>query len=354
MSHKYIFGLRGEEIVHISDVDKGLNCNVICPLCKSKLVAKKGSKNKHHFTHHNNDECRGGIETSLHLAAKDILSKSKEFRIPEVYLNFPESYKKSELISENRKIPIDNVYLEKKFDDIIPDLIIESKGKKLCVEIFVTHKVDNIKLNKIKKLDISMIEINLSEWIEDQDLETLTHLLIEETENKKWIYNKLENDIYQKFYNLAQPFNHTHYLNAHECPLNNSFYKGINSIRWVDCIYCEYCFSAKGSRNCLGYARVSQIADLNKTVEERINDWKLREKEKKLREKQLEQKRLLEKKRLQFEQQQKEEAYRQNLIKKGYCPQCLRGGLINGRGNFKDYKTCFNFPRCSYKVKISH
>ena len=81
MSHKYIFGLRGEEIVHISDVDKGLNCNVICPLCKSKLVAKKGSKNKHHFTHHNNDECRGGIETSLHLAAKDILSKSKEFRI---------------------------------------------------------------------------------------------------------------------------------------------------------------------------------------------------------------------------------------------------------------------------------
>lgn len=40
MSHKIVFGLREGHVVHISDVEKGLKCNVICPLCKSRLVAK--------------------------------------------------------------------------------------------------------------------------------------------------------------------------------------------------------------------------------------------------------------------------------------------------------------------------
>ena len=40
--------------------------------------------------------------------------------IPPVYVEFPQSGKPKELISKGREISIDDVELEKRFDDIIP------------------------------------------------------------------------------------------------------------------------------------------------------------------------------------------------------------------------------------------
>ena len=40
--------------------------------------------------------------------------------VPPVYVEFPQSGKSKELISEEQKISIDSVELEKRFDDIIP------------------------------------------------------------------------------------------------------------------------------------------------------------------------------------------------------------------------------------------
>ena len=154
------YALKDGIITSISNVESGLKCGCVCPACDMPLVAKKGEKMMHHFAHHAGHNCEYGYESSLHLAAKDILSKAKKIVIPPVYVKFPDSYKKDELVCEEREINIDRVELEKRYNDIIPDIVIFAGGRQFFVEIFVTHCIDDVKLEKLKKANISTIEID--------------------------------------------------------------------------------------------------------------------------------------------------------------------------------------------------
>lgn len=42
-----VYALRHNEIVHISEVKRGLACNCTCPACHARLVAKKEVKGLH-------------------------------------------------------------------------------------------------------------------------------------------------------------------------------------------------------------------------------------------------------------------------------------------------------------------
>lgn len=145
-----IYALKDGQITSIADVESGLKCGCVCPACGETLVAKKGSKVTHHFAHHAGTNCEYGYQTSLHLAAKDILSKAQRMVIPRVSFTFPGT-NKSEIISNETEICIDHIELEKRFDDIIPDIVVYSGKKYFFVEIFVTHQVDEKKLDKLKK-----------------------------------------------------------------------------------------------------------------------------------------------------------------------------------------------------------
>ncbi|TIG87143.1 competence protein CoiA family protein, partial [Legionella pneumophila] len=75
---KLPFGLNENNvIVHITNVESGKNCNCICPSCSSPLIAAKGTKNQHHFKHTTTIECEGGLESAIHMAAKQIIKGAK-------------------------------------------------------------------------------------------------------------------------------------------------------------------------------------------------------------------------------------------------------------------------------------
>ena len=93
--------------------------------------------------------------------------------IPPVYVEFPQSGKPKELISMEREISIDDVELEKRFDDIIPDTVVYSGDKYFFIEIYVTHHIDDEKLKKLKEKNISTIEIDLSKIKRDISVEEL-------------------------------------------------------------------------------------------------------------------------------------------------------------------------------------
>lgn len=139
----------------------GKDCGCVCPACGNKLWARNGEQRMHHFAHEPHTHCEYGYESSLHLAAKDILSRAKKMVIPPVYVEFPQSGKSKELISKEREISIDDVELEKRFDDIIPDIVVYSGDKYFFIEIYVTHPIDDEKLKKLKEKKISTIEIDL-------------------------------------------------------------------------------------------------------------------------------------------------------------------------------------------------
>ena len=59
--------------------------------------------------------------------------------LPPVYVRFSYSYKSDELVCGAKEIAIEKVELEKRFDDVIPDVVVYAGGKQLFIEIYVTH-----------------------------------------------------------------------------------------------------------------------------------------------------------------------------------------------------------------------
>ncbi len=136
--------------VYIDDVPNGKECGCTCKECGGRLIARnKGKVRMHHFSHENGNDSIKCSQTALHLLAEKIISETK--RIPVI--------RNGETIFA--EVPFVNQ--EKNLGNIKPDLYAEYDGKLIAIEIFVTHKVDETKLNKIKALKLTTFEINLSQ-----------------------------------------------------------------------------------------------------------------------------------------------------------------------------------------------
>lgn len=194
ISHpKYAFKKDSDELVHIDDVDNGSRCNCYCKTCGEDLVAKnQGSIKTHHFSHPPNSNCTSG-ETFLHFLAKMLITEMDEIYIPKIIFNNPNSnygmvklniFKlnlPSVMISGTEFIEkfgifgkIINVKVEKRLENIIPDLIVEIilDGQKieLILEVAVTHFIDEFKLNKIQNNNFNCIELSLKDLMKSKDL----------------------------------------------------------------------------------------------------------------------------------------------------------------------------------------
>ena len=268
MHSPLIYALKDGEPVSIKEVERGLKCGCICPVCGARLEARKGTKNRPHFAHHNESNCAYAYETSLHLAAKDILSKAQSMVIPPVYLSFSHCKKPPEKLSEEKEIPIDRVELEKHFGSIVPDVVVYSKGKRLFVEIFVTHKVDDEKLEKIKKANISTIEIDLRKNREIITVDELSKLLLSNAENKKWLHNAYANDRLESIYKSLERKKVSLLAGAKvgvNCPIPKEERIDLKNIalQWC-CIKCKYCwYYDEAEVLCGGKYRLSTIADFD-------------------------------------------------------------------------------------------
>lgn len=203
---------KDEKIVHVDSVANGLECNCTCPACHGKLIAKNGGEiYRHHFAHDGGQECQYGVETSLHFLAKEIISRGIPVRFPASYFRFTtcwnhmlwrrefrgpykgmakvvlKSANNRYRITEKTSIKPDSVKLEHRIGGVIPDIVLECKGRPLIVEIFVSHAVDEEKKKKLKFLGIPAIEINLSEIDRDVD-EAFLEEALEDGRFTNWIY----------------------------------------------------------------------------------------------------------------------------------------------------------------------
>ena len=261
--NRHLFhGLKDGELIHILDAVNGKKCDCICPACKKELVAHNGGSSNRlkTFHHFENKECKYGFQTAIHLAAKKVFELTKEITIPEVKIFIPTgielidgqfiSHGFFREISPCKKINIDRVILEKRLHKYIPDVVVFSldkntgKEKRLIVEIAVTHFVGRKKIKDIIDSDISAIEIDLSSVQNDFNFEELKRILVEETENKKWLYNKKSFEEAQKQLTIKVDFdrkiwykqnykeivkritdNYYPVFEVHNCKLNKRKYK---------------------------------------------------------------------------------------------------------------------------------
>ena len=123
--------------------------------------------------------------------------------VPPVILSFPNSYKQIK-IREGMSLNFDRVELGRKQGDIIPDIVCYCGDRKLLIEIFVTRKIDETKLEKIKEQYISTIEIDLSTIDRDITRKDLEQVLFHECENKKWVHNNLSEKWLNRFLSVSE------------------------------------------------------------------------------------------------------------------------------------------------------
>lgn len=163
-----IFGLKGDKIVSINDVEQGLDCGCFCPHCNSRLVAKKGSIRKHHFAHYESEDCHHGPETALHLLAKQVIKEHEKVLMPSHYEQFELedslgiNHQNSTYLKQSIT-HLSQVEIEKPLQGYQPDLVaITETGEPLDIEILVTHAVNEEKSKLQAQTNRKMIEIDLS------------------------------------------------------------------------------------------------------------------------------------------------------------------------------------------------
>ena len=203
---KLKYGLRNNELVSIDEIEKekkGLKCNCVCPGCGRRLQAKLGNgKRQPHFAH-DGEPCNIAVaqQSALHILAKEIIKEEKRICLPALKVKIDDISGKIsqpyyyELPQEmvyiaSQVFVCESVELEKRVSDIVPDIVVSIGGKECLIEIAVTHFIDETKSEKIKRIGLPVVEIDLSD-LERDDLnkEKIKELLLNDNELKRWIYN---------------------------------------------------------------------------------------------------------------------------------------------------------------------
>ena len=188
------YGNQNGKLVHISEVESGLDCECICPACKTPLVARKGDIRTHHFAHHQGTDSAACVETALHLFAKQVIAEHKKIRIPEDLLvakgvDLYGKIHQRQMLITSALIEFEKVGLEVHKGTYRSDATgYPYENQDLDIEIRVSHEVDKEKQEKVRDADTCMLEIDLSELDRDASPEEITQAVIIDAP-RTWINN---------------------------------------------------------------------------------------------------------------------------------------------------------------------
>lgn len=183
-----VWGLdREDNPVHISAARRGGACGLICPACRVRLIARKGTKKAAHFAHQGaNSGCGSGRETNAHFWAKQLLVERKRIWTPVVTAVVDGTSREE---SKARWMTFRDVRSERRLEGIVPDIVlILGDGRELIVEVCVTHPCGEEKIALIQSRGWPAIEINLRRLRTSQDIEAIERGLLREAP-RAWLCN---------------------------------------------------------------------------------------------------------------------------------------------------------------------
>jgi len=189
-----LFAMDKEGLIRsIDEVPRGLACECSCPGCGAPVIARQGSLRGWHFAHTVDTNCKGGMETALHLAAKQLLLKSFGLTIPSIMIErevqLPDGrIGKGKASRPERWVKFIAIEAEKNLGVIRPDIIAILETETLVIEIAVTHFVEEEKRLTLANNSGGAIEIDLSgDECRRWTWELLTDYVIVNARLKTWI-----------------------------------------------------------------------------------------------------------------------------------------------------------------------
>ncbi len=227
----------------------------------------------HHFAHKSVVACAYGVQTGLHLAAKEILSLNRRIAIPSVEIRF-NAYRSPIEISPARHIELDVVVSEKRTGGIIPDILAHTRFVPLLIEVYVTHAVDESKIERIRELGISALEIDLSTFSRTFSEEELADAVVNQTSNKKWLFNSNVSSYSAKLIETGEVKRHNNprglATRVDDCPRRVRSSKAKFFANVIDdCAYCEFVLELRDREVvCGGTRKIRSFKQLKKTVQD--------------------------------------------------------------------------------------
>jgi len=188
------YAIRDAAVVHISEVPFGLACGCVCARCGERLIAKKGSRRAHHFAHDRDTDCPGGLETLVHLLGKEIYASAPVIILPAYVYKGRFTPRGGARVEIDRQVfpptrfQVTECVVERGLGPIVPDLILSSGEERLLVEITVTHPVDKVKLRRVRRLNIPLLEVRLGRQDMLLPRAALAKRLIDDLSIKSWLF----------------------------------------------------------------------------------------------------------------------------------------------------------------------
>lgn len=199
------YGVRNGKAVHVSDAPRGLACGCACAQCGRPLVARKGDSRRHHFAHRELTDCGGGVESVLHLLAKEIFGELQSVRIPPYRLKLRRAtpmgtvVERSPVVANGGVVSIKSSSIEFPEHGMRPDITLHTEFGALLIEVAVSHKVGKPKLRKLRQRGLAAIEIRLTPedaWLDRQELATK---LESDLRSKFWLFHPRQRNAEREF-----------------------------------------------------------------------------------------------------------------------------------------------------------
>jgi hypothetical protein len=171
-------------VVHISAVREKSE-TYRCPACRDEMFVHMGRLRAHHFAHASNTDCIGGLETALHRLAKEMLPPKGALAIPELRVDVGRT---SAVIQPASMFVYDDIRLEYRVSEVVPDIVLRRGRSALCVEIAVTHRCDEAKLGKLRAMEMPAIEIDLSPWAGLDEMPDI-FALVSRDARRAWLFH---------------------------------------------------------------------------------------------------------------------------------------------------------------------
>lgn len=129
---------------------------------------------------------------------KEIIAEEKKLFIPQYDLTVEKTApygggKFSRTMSvPGQMVELDSVALEFSVHPIRPDVVATSNGRRIFIEVIVTHGIDKKKLSHIRRIGASVITIDLRRHDRAVDRDVLKALLLTPSNSKKWVFHRRE------------------------------------------------------------------------------------------------------------------------------------------------------------------
>lgn len=186
-----VFGLNEfNQLLHVSEVERGLACRCSCVQCQEPLVARQGQVRGHHFAHASNREaCESNHETLLHWYAKRLIVEARGLVVP-----MTPAAAAALGVTDGTSVDILHAQGEVKEEvylgDIRPDvLVVADSGVVVAIEVAYSSFCDVVKTAAFAARDMPALEIDLSAFTPDAfDPALVKEAVIRSVTAKRWVW----------------------------------------------------------------------------------------------------------------------------------------------------------------------